>query len=107
MKPLPMDKPTRRTIEELFRELANSSNRWDNDEIQAISQELDQLKDELHNVPPVKKLERRLCEARRKHHQIKDAVKEKLVKVRRRYLAKGLTPSVLKEIEKLVETANK
>lgn len=98
-----IEKPSRRTIERLLRELESDA-RWDRDdqEYQKASHAADALEDELKKNPELrrlKKLESKLYQALQ---ETSHARKNLVAHVRRLYLANGLTPYVQEEMNKVL-----
>lgn len=110
-KPLPLDKPTRRGIDELFRDLRNFGGYSSESPLYAeygkLKEELEKLGEELLSCPSYRTLRKKKDNAYQKWRIATTQLEIKLGEVRRDYLAKGLTPAVQNEINKLVELANK
>lgn len=102
-----LQKPNRRTVEALFNDLsgyhAMQDAMADHDKLQ---EELKAMEAELLDVPAYRALKRKVDRAYQKGRNHITSCKEKVAKVKRRYLAEGLTPSVMDEIKKLVANIN-
>ena len=107
-KPTPIDKPNRRTVEMLFCDLLR---REDNDPLYAAYDkarcEVDSLKEKLLDNKRLKILKRRLEAAHSKWWDYRHSIGREVTRVKRLYLAKGLTPEVRKEIDKLLRLSGK
>ncbi len=96
--------PSRRTVEALFRELSHV--RWGDHgdgEYNLLTEELRKLKDRLTDTPEVRDLELRIDTLNEKTNRERMEKEEKVRNVRQKYFAHGLTPAVVKDIQKLVE----
>jgi hypothetical protein len=107
-KPIPLDKPTRRTVEALFRELDRRCyDDADYREYQRLYEEREALAKKLLNVPAMKKLEARRDAAHQRSQARSARIASKLLAVRQKYLAEGLTPPVQREIRALVKESRR
>lgn len=97
-----LDQPTKGSIEKLFREL-HVTDVKEYAEMQSLNRQLDELEKKLLDVPEYLELKRRKDEASRAYYDKRNELMKKIGRVRRKYLARGLTPAVRKEIEELVE----
>lgn len=107
MKPQPIDKPNRHTIETLFREAyatARTSSRTESD---AAYQAMQELEDRLLNVPAMKAARRRHDAAYAAQCKREKGLFGMIDIARRDYLAKGLTPAVKKQIEAMLKALKK
>lgn len=106
-KPInPIDKPTRRTIETLFRDMLRDYYRDDADPLhtkyrQCVEEE-DVLEKKLLDNPKLKALKRKREKAYSEYYTAKTKLKQEVQRVQQLYLAKGLTKEVLEAIDKLV-----
>ena len=103
MKDTDIAKPTRRTVEKLFQELYREMAGTLYEKSRRLSEEREELAKKLVDVPAYNKLDRAVDKAYKEYHRAVAVHKEKIRTVRNQYLAKGLTPSVLRDLEKLVE----
>lgn len=106
-KPLPIDKPTRRTVEQLFRDLrrCSTSECPHYREYQRLREERDALEKKLLNVPAYKSLKQRGDRAYSRHCDRDRKLATRIHDVHRLYLANGLTAKVVAEINKLLKFA--
>jgi len=102
----PLDQPTRRTIEVLFRSLLGHQR----DEDTALGRayleardEEDKLEEKLMAHPRLQALKRKHELAYEKHYRAERARKEKVVVLHRLYLANGITKELVKELNKLIK----
>lgn len=99
----PMDQPNRTTIQLLFRDLRSGGNlgkAWD--KYKEAEEEADQLSKKLLAVPEYESARQRAQEASQAYYTQRKAIHAKIVKVHRSYLARGLTPAVIKQINDLI-----
>ena len=101
-KALPIDKPTRRTIEALFRELQDEGGRELQNRANEAYRELQALEARLLKNPAYLRLYKRYDALHRRASDQRDKIRAEVRRVRLLYQAKGLTPEVQKEIDKLV-----
>lgn len=106
-----VEKPNKRNIEKLFRELSGYQNAIDTScPSKVVYEKADKRVDELYakltssgpyaHAVAVRDL------ARKDYDEEREKLKEELSKIRRLYYARGLTPLVLKKIEKFVDKLN-
>ena len=108
-KPPPPTGPTRRTFETLLREL-NDRLGWrygEDAEFQAAERKFQEIEKRLMNSPALKRAKAALAHCRRKQKQKREQLKNRLIKVRNLYYAKGLVPSVIVLMNALVEDVNR
>lgn len=98
--------PNRRTVEALFRSLYEKYSKWSNDEIDKMRKELDDLEEQLLKNTQFLRLKAKVNKLEYEYRHNRNKKRESISKVQRVYQAKGLTPSVLKLVENLVDTVN-
>lgn len=107
-QPFPLDKPTRKGVEQLLRQLMSFGREWESPdylEYQRLSQELANLQSKLFQNPRYKRLKARKDKAYTRYHDRRNAIREEAVKIHRQFLAKGLTPEVHRSLLALVKKA--
>ena len=105
-KPQPIDKPTRRTVEQLFRELQNSPRSVAaNNAYQQAREECEALEERLLSAKRYKDLCAKRDRLYQRMHDLTEKRRESLRVVRMQYLACGLTPKVEAAIKRLVESS--
>lgn len=104
-KPPPIDRPTRRTIDELFKSLLYNRDRYDV-EYDALSAQMRELEERLLDTPQMRALKRRKDAAWTKAKRRERRNAELVRAVRDKYLAYGLTPAVERAIKELVKKVN-
>jgi hypothetical protein len=105
-KPLPLDKPTRRGIDELFRQLTNyHDDSWE--ACQQLRAEVELLEKKLLDVPAYRKLKAKADAAYRAYHARRARLRKKAGQLRLEYCARGLTPDIKRRINALVKEANR
>ena len=104
---IPLDQPTRRTIETLFKDLIQRS--WARDEIdplylkyQEANDRADKFEEELLKNKTLKRLNVAKEKAYRTWYAKDKKIKEQAIILRRQYLANGITPNLIKELNKLL-----
>lgn len=97
-----LDKPSRRTIDALFKDLDRRT-RYRGSEYSKAHEELEALEKELRKDPRYVRLKKRLDEAEADYYEQERVRMAKVRAVRLEYQAKGLTDGVRKKIEALVE----
>lgn len=105
-KPTPLDQPSRRTVEQLLRELAREAPNPYQLERSKLEVELRGMRERLLSDPNYIEMEKRLEELyelkRTKDHENG----EKIAKVRRLYQSEGITERVKLELKTLVDDFN-
>lgn len=104
-KPDPIDFPTRRSVEALFRSISPCYGPGHLKKFKTLNDKLEKLKAKLLDNPEVRCLEAELDDMRVRYSDHRDAVQIQLDHARRLYQANGLTMEVRKEIDKLVAMA--
>lgn len=102
-----LDKPTRRSVERLFKEILQSPWEMYSGELRRLREKREAMEKGLLSHPTYKKLVAKQEAAETKYYNDRRALEAAVRQVRLEYLAKGLTPDVLKQIEDLVKLANK
>lgn len=105
-KPLPIDKPTRRTVEELFRSTRRGYDRYSDLVYRRLCDEERELEARLLDVPEMRELKERQGRAREAHNKLEKQIDARVDQVHRLYLSRGLTPAVRKKLDELVEFVN-
>ena len=103
------DQPTRRTVEQLFKDLSGRYYGYgheDYEKTKDLETQIEDLKVKLLDVPEMRELQKRRSELEGQLAARRKAINERLGKVRRQYFAHGLTPAVLKQVQDLVEFVN-
>ncbi len=106
-KPLPLDKPTRRSIESLFRELLSYNDERDNtlhNRYQELDKELEELKDKLLSCKKYKALERRVGIAYRAYSKKNSAERVAVSNLRKYYQVNGITKKLIADLNKLIKS---
>jgi len=105
-KPLPPNGPTRRAIEQLFRELMP---RWGNDEVvkgyaavEKAEAEAEAFEEKILANKKLVALQTKASKLRREFNAEKDKVKEVVKKLHNYYLANGITPYLVRELNRLI-----
>ncbi len=109
-KPAAIDKPTRRTVEMLFRDYLQDWNRRDDPleaAYNAARAKEDALEEKLLNNKKLKALKLARERAYSVMYGKRQKVKKLVYAVREQYLARGLTPAVHRQIIKMIETIDK
>jgi len=102
-----IDKPSRRTIEMLFRDLFEVNRRISNRESSEVYAQMDALEEQLKRSPKYRRLRDKydkLSHSERDRDRVRT---ERIRAVRNRYLAEGLTPAVQKLVNALVKEFSK
>ena len=104
-KPTPIDKPTRRTIETLLREMLNFGDRDCPlySRYLALREKVDESEKRLLANPAHRRLKAAMARAYSSYDRKRKVIRERASEVRREYLAKGLTKAVLRKIQALVK----
>lgn len=105
-EPIPLDKPTRRTIETLFRDMLGS--RYDDTnpdylEYRRLEEAEEQLEEKLLSNPKLVKLKKQKERMWNKYHSSNSKQKEQLKILHRKYLANGITKELITELNKLIK----
>lgn len=100
--------PTRRTVEQLFKNLYRLVNAYENEEIRAAGIARDEReKDILQADQVLKRLNRQYERLREKFFNVREKNKHEIARVQRMYQVRGLTPAVRKKISDLVDKFEK
>lgn len=103
-----LDFPTRRSVETLFRELLHGDGYYTPSESDKVHEQMRELEEEIcYSTPKYKALRRKYDRLNQEEREDKERRRELVNKVRRKYLAEGLTPEVLKQIKQLVKELGK
>lgn len=97
-----IDRPTRGSIEKLFRELRDTEVQ-SYGEYQGLRDKEEQLRVSLLSVPAMQRATKKAEEACAKWQEEKKVVAQAISNLHRKYLAHGLTPAIEKEIKELVK----
>ena len=100
-------KPTRHTIENLLKEIGTHLHVYNNPQYQEMDEEIQELTDKLLDNPELKKLRKKQDALRHQLNERYNKTKDQVRKIRQMYQVSGITPTVLKALEKLVEEVNK
>lgn len=95
-------KPTRRTIEALFKEMLSNS-RWQDAESAKVYAQMKLLEEQLKATAKYKRLRAMYNKLRDKENRLEQYKAERVRAVRTRYLAEGLTLTVQKLVNELVK----
>ncbi len=108
----PIDLPSRRTVEQLFRSLLGWNSELQNASkayaaYKAADKATEEFKEKLLDNPTLKKLEAKEKRLMWKWHDIERKFKKRAVELKMLYQARGLTREVKDEINNLVEDIRK
>lgn len=99
---------SKRNVEKLLKELGYDYRKCPHErEERRLRAELEILEKRLLAVPEYQALEKAMVEASDKGCEARARLDSRVIKIRRRYYAHGLTPAVIKEIQDLVEERNR
>lgn len=102
----PLDQPTRRTIEALFRELLQRKNDPDNPldaKYDELRRQYDDLEEKLLDNPKLKRLKRLRNQAYGVSYRKNREFMEKVKALRNQYFAHGITKKLLNELDQLIK----
>lgn len=104
-KPPPPTGPTRRTFETLLRELNERCGFRFAESVELTKAEWkrDEIEKKLENNPALKRARSVVNRLRKKHEERRAEYRRRLAAIRDAYHARGLVPSVIKMMDKLVE----
>lgn len=105
-KPVPLDKPNRRTIEMLFRELLQRRHDQDNPldaKYDELRRQCDDLEAKLLDNAKLKRLNRLRDAAYLRSYKANREFTDRVKTVRNQYLAGGITNKLLAELTKLIK----
>lgn len=105
---LPLDRPTRATIEQLFRNLESckSGKYWEDEEVKAVDSAIEQLEKKLENDSGLKELRQERVKIRSRVEKESKEWSKEVNKVRRTYLSGGITDDLISQLSRLVKIAN-
>lgn len=107
-----VEKPNKRNIERLFRELSGYNNPIDDacpskEDMEKADRRVDELEKKMYAYGPLAHAVQQRDDARDQFNKERKKLQEQLAKIRRLYFARGLTPNVLKQIEDFVDKLNR
>lgn len=110
-KKIEVEKPNKRNIEKLLRELSGYNSAIDEaypskEALDEADNDVDTIEKNLMESPVLKAAMRKRDAIRRKYDKERKALQERLSKIRRVYYAKGMTTGVLLALESLVDEIN-
>jgi hypothetical protein len=103
-------KPNRRMVESLFRDLRSQFSRGREgygEEYTRLSKQYKKLRDKLLANKTLLALEKRMEQITTNYSSVKEQNLAKINRVYRRYLAHGVTPSILRDLQDLVSKLEK
>lgn len=112
MSKVDVEKPNKRNIERLFRELSGYNNPLDDacpskEEMEKADRRVDEIEKKMYASGPLAYAVQVRDDARDEFNKERKKLQERLSKIRRLYFARGLTPMVLKQIEEFVDMLNR